>query len=156
VNFFKRVKLSVRSREWPGFEDRDAKDPYARKETNDGQGYDMNRPMDESPDPAGMGSGLGSRFRKDSPTDTQEMDSDYDEQRKDKVDESTHMFLDDAGNRPADKGVDQNFTFQDTDSAFANDALDKGINGRYDPIGVHNMQSYRGVYDRTRSRVKGA
>jgi RNA polymerase subunit RPABC4/transcription elongation factor Spt4 len=145
-------KVSFRGN-FPRISDPDqAIDPYKRKKQEDGGGWESQmRPGDED-----LGGGFGTRFRgHGSPTDFEEGD-DYEKQRENDIPNSTHMFLNDTGDRPLGEGVNDG-TFYDEDSPFAteNQVADKLNADKVDVIGPHNMQTLRGIFDRVRSKKRG-
>ena len=144
-------KVSFRG-SFPRISDPDQKDPYKPKKQEDGEGFDVQmRPGDED-----LSGGFGTRFRgHGSPTDFEEGD-DYETQRENNIPNSNHMFLNDNGERPIGEGVNDG-TFTDEDSPFSveKQMLMNPNSDKEEVIGPHNMQTFRGIFDRVRKKKRG-
>ena len=133
-------------------EDPDLVDPYRRKTPGDGQGYDMNRPGNEETrgHGSGIGSGLGTRFRRFSPIDFSiSSEDDYSEQIKRDIPVSDHYLQEDYG-KDRDPPTELIAFDDERDSPFLFDIL----NGRKnEPIGPHNQQRGK-IFDRVLNRLR--
>jgi hypothetical protein len=96
--------------------------------------------------------GMGTRVRnEDFPRNFRSIDN-YERERKTDIPYSDHMFMD----GPTGPGVG-NGTFYDPESPLSleNQIANELFSGRSQPIGPHNMQKYRSVFERIRRQQKG-
>lgn len=99
--------------------------------------------------------GFGTRARGEGfPRDFSASD-DYDIQREKDIPNSRHMFIDEP--TTVTEGVNDG-TFYDPSSplSFENMVAEELFSNRPTPVGPHNMQKYRTVFDRVRRNQKGA
>ena len=151
MNWYKEHKFAIRGN-IPRMEDPDIRDPYHRRKIDDGQGWNLTRPANEDThsDPVGMGSGMGSRFRKDSPKDFSLTSDDYDPQHETDIPESSHTLMERYDDH---KGPDATelITFYDEDSPLL---VDKLNNKKREPVGPHNQHRKFQPIETVRRRLR--
>lgn len=129
----------------------DYQDPYKKQwNVGDGQGMDavLVRPADEE-----TGGGLGTRFRGEGTPSGFSSKDQYEKQRHTDIPYSDHMFMD----SPIGEGTN-NGTFFDPSSPLSEENIvtrELSEPQKSDPIGPHNMQKYKNVFNKVRHKQKG-
>ena len=97
------------------------------------------------------GGGLGTRVRGKGFPKGWTANDEYEDQRDDDLPEADHMFMDGP---PWGEGVNDG-TFYDPSSALSNEQATSDELYRKTPVGPHNMQKNRNVFDRVRKQQRG-